>query len=73
LYDKGIDDAYFVLFWVLAFTFLRAASMKYVFAPLARAYGADTPAKQQRFTEQGWSFTYYSTFWSLGMVSKNWI
>jgi acyl-CoA-dependent ceramide synthase len=68
-YDKGSDDAYFVAFWVLAFTFLRAFVMRYVFTPFAKAYGADTPAKQQRFAEQGWSFTYYSIFWSLGMVS----
>jgi acyl-CoA-dependent ceramide synthase len=68
LYDKGSDDAYFVFFWVLAFTFLRASVMKYVFTPFARAYGADTPSKQERFAEQGWSFTYYSIFWSLGMV-----
>ncbi|GAB5593868.1 Sphingosine N-acyltransferase lag1 [Umbelopsis nana] len=67
LYDKGPDDAYFVGFWVLAFTFLRASVMKYVFTPFARAYGADTPAKQLRFAEQGWSFAYYSIFWSLGM------
>ncbi|CAM0138159.1 unnamed protein product [Umbelopsis sp. WA50703] len=52
-YDKGSDDAYFVAFWVLAFTFLRAFVMRYVFTPFAKAYGADTPAKQQRFAEQG--------------------
>lgn len=66
-YDKGWDDAYFVGFWVLAFTFLRAAVMKYVYTPFAKAYGADTPAKQLRFAEQGWSFTYYAISWSLGM------
>ncbi|KAG2187211.1 hypothetical protein INT44_004883 [Umbelopsis vinacea] len=67
LYDKGMDDAYLVAFWVLAFTFLRAFIMKYVFTPFAKAYGADNPAKQLRFAEQGWTFTYSSTFWSLGM------
>lgn len=67
-YDKGVDDVYFVGFWVVAFTFLRAAIMKYVYHPLGRILGIHPFSKRQRFAEQGFMFTYYIIFWVLGMV-----
>ncbi|KAI8068472.1 TLC domain-containing protein [Gongronella butleri] len=67
-YTKGVDDAYFVLFWVVAFTFLRAALMTYVYHPLARVVGVSPAGKRQRLAEQGFAFTYYIFFWTWGMV-----
>ncbi|KAG2227784.1 hypothetical protein INT45_002022 [Circinella minor] len=66
-YDKGVDDFYFVGFWVVAFTFLRASIMKYIYHPLGRLVGIKPFGKRQRFAEQGFLFTYAGFFWSLGM------
>ncbi|CAJ0904633.1 7445_t:CDS:2, partial [Entrophospora sp. SA101] len=67
LYEKGIDDIYFVAFWVLLFTLLRALVMKFILIPIS-IRGGITKKKRIRFAEQGWSFLYYITFWTLGMV-----
>ncbi|KAL1916351.1 uncharacterized protein VTP21DRAFT_5968 [Calcarisporiella thermophila] len=67
LYSKGVDDAYFALFWVAAFTFLRAAVMRFVLDPLGRRMGINKARNLTRFAEQGWTFIYYASFWSLGM------
>jgi acyl-CoA-dependent ceramide synthase len=69
-YSKGMDDIYFIGFWVVAFTFLRAASMLYLYHPLAKVLGVSPLAKRQRLAEQGFVFTYSATFWTLGMVKK---
>ncbi|KAF9968373.1 sphingosine N-acyltransferase lag1 [Mortierella alpina] len=66
-YEKSWEDLYFLLFWVLAFTFLRAVVMTYVLVPMARQLGASTERAIQRFAEQGWSCIYYSCSWVLGM------
>ncbi|CAG8624354.1 5893_t:CDS:2 [Paraglomus brasilianum] len=68
LYAKGKDDIYFVSFWVIVFTFLRAAVMEHLLIPIAKKEGIKTTT---RFAEQGWLFIYYSTSWTLGMVSEN--
>ena len=68
LYAKGKDDIYFVSFWVIMFTFLRAAVMEHLLIPIAKKEGIKTTT---RFAEQGWLFIYYSTSWTLGMVSEN--
>jgi acyl-CoA-dependent ceramide synthase len=70
-YGKGYDDYYFVTFWTVAFTFLRAAIMKYFFHPIAKMAGIQSFGKRQRFAEQGWMFSYYSVFWVFGMVRDN--
>ncbi|KAG0189289.1 sphingosine N-acyltransferase lag1 [Apophysomyces sp. BC1034] len=66
-YDKGLDDLYYVSYWVVAFTFLRAVIMKYIYHPLAGLIGVSSFAKRQRLAEQGFTFTYYAIFWILGM------
>ena len=68
-YDKGVDDFYFVGFWIVAFTFLRAFVMKYIYHQLGRLVGIRPFGKRQRFAEQGYLFTYATLFWSAGMVS----
>jgi acyl-CoA-dependent ceramide synthase len=60
---------YFVFTWIALFTFLRAVIMEYVFIPLIKLGGIKKVNQQTRFAEQGWSFLYYSIFWTLGMVS----
>lgn len=68
LYGKGEDDIYFVSFWIVMFTFLRATAMDYIFTPLARRGGISTKRGLIRFAEQAWLLVYYSVFWTLGMV-----
>ncbi|ORX54088.1 longevity assurance proteins LAG1/LAC1 [Hesseltinella vesiculosa] len=65
-YTKGYNDIYFIAFWVVAFTFLRAAIMNYVYHPLARLVGVEA-SKRQRLAEQGFAFTYCTIFWTWGM------
>ncbi|KAG0306983.1 sphingosine N-acyltransferase lag1 [Dissophora globulifera] len=79
-YEKSWDDIYFVIFWVAAFTFLRAAVMTYVLTPMARRLGAASERAVTRFAEQGWICIYYSFSWVTGMYClqltptwKNWL
>lgn len=62
------DDLYFVGFCVVLFIGIRAGSMKYVLAPLARSCGLVNKKRIARFSEQGWMFMYNSVFWTLGTV-----
>lgn len=71
LYGKGKDDMYFVTFWIVMFTFLRATAMDYIFTPLARRGGISTKRGLTRFAEQAWLLVYYSLFWTLGMVCSS--
>ncbi|KAI8349434.1 TLC domain-containing protein [Choanephora cucurbitarum] len=66
-YVKGLDDVYFISFWVIAFTFLRALSMKYLFHPFAKMYGIGPYSKRERFAEQAWALSTYAVFWTEGM------
>ncbi|KAG0054525.1 sphingosine N-acyltransferase lag1 [Gryganskiella cystojenkinii] len=66
-YEKSWDDLYFLTFWVLAFTFLRASVMNYILMPAATRLGATTERSVLRFAEQGWICIYYSCSWVLGM------
>lgn len=68
-YALGRDDGYLILFCVLLFTGLRAASMEYLLAPFAKARGIEKRKDITRFSEQAWLLMYYSVFWTLGAVS----
>ncbi|KAI1321454.1 sphingosine N-acyltransferase lag1 [Mortierella claussenii] len=77
--EKSWDDTFFVIFWVVAFTFLRASVMTYLLMPMAKRMGATSERAVGRFAEQGWICIYYSCFWVLGMYClqltptwKNW-
>lgn len=67
LYDIGIDDVYYVAFWIVMLTFLRSALMLYCFMPLA-VHGCKIHSKKKvtRFAEQGWSNFYYTCSFGLG-------
>lgn len=67
-YCAGWNDAWMVLFWVVAFTALRAAVMDYILSPFAKWGGVKTEKDRTRFAEQAWLLIYYSVFWPLGMV-----
>jgi acyl-CoA-dependent ceramide synthase len=68
-YGRGWDDTYFVFFWLVLLTGMRAAIMDYVLKPFAKWGGVESKKAIVRFTEQGWVFLYYLLSWSLGMVS----
>ncbi|KAF8937206.1 sphingosine N-acyltransferase lag1 [Dissophora ornata] len=79
-FEKSWEDLYFLLFWVVTFTFLRASVMTYVLMPIARRMGATKERSILRFAEQGWICIYYSCSWTLGMYClqltptwKNWL
>lgn len=65
-YDKGYDDIYYVGYWAVTFTCLRASAMKFIFLPLGQWWGLNS-FKRQRYAEQGWAFSCYIVFWTVGM------
>lgn len=68
-FDKGVGDAYFVFFWTIMFTFLRASFIKYGYLPLANYFDIADPSKRQRVAEQMYIFAYYVVFGAAGLVS----
>lgn len=67
-YGAGIDDLYFITFWIVCFTGLRVAVMDYLLMPWAISGGIKKKKAQVRFAEQAWLLVYYIPFWALGMV-----
>ncbi|KAJ1956360.1 Sphingosine N-acyltransferase lag1, partial [Dipsacomyces acuminosporus] len=66
-YYRGSQDAYFIMYWVAAFTLVRALIMYKVLEPFARWYGVDTEHKVTRFAEQGWLTVYYIVSNTVGL------
>ncbi|KAK0655076.1 TLC domain-containing protein [Cercophora newfieldiana] len=66
-YGIGWDDGYLILFCMVLFTGLRAATMEYILAPFAKANGIEKRKDLTRFSEQAWLLVYYSVFWTLGL------
>ncbi|CAG8450382.1 2617_t:CDS:2 [Scutellospora calospora] len=66
-YEKSMDDTFFIFFWVVTFTLLRAVTMEYILVPIAKKGRIKKMTQRTRFAEQGWSFLYYSIFWTFGM------
>ena len=52
------SDAYLIAFWVASFWFLREATMRWFWSPLARLCGVKEGKAVVRFAEQGWSMLY---------------
>jgi len=65
-YDRGKDDAYFILSVIVNLAMVRSLFMRFVFSPLAHAAGIHSYKAIQRFKEQGWSLAYYSISWLFG-------
>ncbi|RAL10458.1 longevity assurance proteins LAG1/LAC1 [Aspergillus homomorphus CBS 101889] len=66
-YAIGDGDFYFLAFYVVLFTGLRAGFMEYILAPLATQWGITKKKDITRFSEQAWLLCYYSVFWTLGL------
>lgn len=66
LYDRGIDDSYFIATVIVNLMAVRAISMEYVFGPIARTSGIQRYKAIQRFQEQSWSLLYYACSWIFG-------
>ncbi|POW00877.1 hypothetical protein PSTT_12824 [Puccinia striiformis] len=68
LYFKGNDDIYFVGFWALVWLTLRELSMQFIWTPIGSWFGLRKNSyKLTRFAEQGWTLTYASVFWLIGV------
>lgn len=65
-YDIGLNDIYFVIFWIVNLLFLRSFLIIYCFKPCAKYLGIKKFKATQRFIEQSWSIFYYSISWSYG-------
>ncbi|KAF3481579.1 uncharacterized protein GIQ15_04338 [Arthroderma uncinatum] len=66
-YAAGQNDLYFVAFFVVLLTGLRAGTMEYIITPLAKRWGLSKRKEVLRFSEQGWMLVYYNVFWPLGV------
>ncbi|KAF9317401.1 sphingosine N-acyltransferase lag1 [Podila horticola] len=66
-YIKGTDDLYFVGFWIIVFTWLRAFIMKGYLNAVGKRLGI-RGSKLERFEEQGYIVIYYIISWTAGMA-----
>ncbi|KAI9482783.1 MAG: TLC domain-containing protein, partial [Benjaminiella poitrasii] len=66
-YTRGSNDFLFVAFWTIAFTFLRASFIKYLYLPLSKYFGIGDACKRQRVAEQGYILGYYLVFGAVGL------
>jgi acyl-CoA-dependent ceramide synthase len=69
MYGSGWDDMYFVSFWIVLFTGVRASVLDYVLKPLAGLGGISSQKLRTRFAEQAWLVLYCSASWGIGIVS----
>ncbi|GMF97730.1 transferase activity, transferring acyl groups protein [[Candida] boidinii] len=67
LYGIGIDDAYFLAYWVVCLIFIRSFLMVFLLQPLAHYFKIHKFKAIERFREQGWSTIYYSVSWFCGI------
>lgn len=68
MYDIGIDDSFFVLFWIINLMFLRSLLITFVFKPMAKMLNITSFKATQRFIEQWWCIIYYSISWGCGVA-----
>ena len=66
VYDIGLDDIYFFVFWIINLMFCRSFLIIYVFKPCAKMLHIRSFKGIQRFIEQSWSIFYYSLSWGFG-------
>lgn len=67
-YGQGWRDIYCVAAFGSALTAMWAMSVTWIFEPIATRMGLSR-GKARRFAEQTWLCIYYSSMWTLGMVS----
>jgi acyl-CoA-dependent ceramide synthase len=67
-YSNGKDDVFLIMIFIVLFTGLRAAVMKYLLVPFAKMSGVRKNKDLTRFSEQSWMLCYYGISWTIGMV-----
>lgn len=67
-YGQGWLDIYCVAAFGIALTGMWAILVTWILDPIARRMGLP-PGKARIFAEQTWLCIYYSSMWTLGMVS----
>ncbi|GBL51669.1 hypothetical_protein [Candidozyma auris] len=77
IYDIGVDDAYYVVSWIVLLTFFRSFLMECAFIPFARHVNKIHSRKaRMRFAEQSWMVTYYCFSFAFGFyiyrLSPHW-
>lgn len=72
-YDKGPQDALFLAFYIIVFSFLRQAITEFGVRPLAVKLGVRGESKLKRFMEQGYALCYFLASASLGLVSPSFL
>lgn len=66
-FDIGINDAYYVAYWVILLSFMRASLMQWCFEPVAKHLCRIHSKKARvRFAEQSWLVVYYCGLFALG-------
>lgn len=65
-YLKGVDDIYFIAFWVLSFTLFRECVMRFLFVPLGRWLGVSSSKNLLRFGEAGYDIICHPLKWWFG-------
>jgi very-long-chain ceramide synthase len=65
----GRDDSFFVCFWIVLLSGLRAGVIDYLLIPLAGWAGIEKKKAKVRFAEQAWLLCHHGTSWFCGMVS----
>jgi acyl-CoA-dependent ceramide synthase len=63
----GWDDIFFVFYWIIVFTGMRAFVMTYLLTPLATSLGLEKKKAKTRFVEQAWILIYPGVFLSIGL------
>lgn len=69
-YAKGPKDILFLVFYVLVFSFIRQAALRYIITPVAHRAGIKGQRKVERFIEQGYAFMYWTTSSVIGLVRR---
>lgn len=65
----SIDDSYFVGFWIVVLTFLRALFVDNLLVIMAESvYGIKSRKTKARFAEQGFALLSYGIFWAVGFA-----
>jgi very-long-chain ceramide synthase len=68
-YSLGRDDSFFVCFWIVLLSGLRAGVIDYLLIPLAGWAGIEKKKAKMRFAEQAWLICHHGSSWLCGMVS----
>ncbi|KAJ1937992.1 Sphingosine N-acyltransferase lag1, partial [Linderina macrospora] len=66
-YMRGLNDVWYIVYWVVMFTLIRATVMYKILGPFAKWWGISSERKITRFMEQGWLTIFYVVSSSAGL------